>query len=1056
MRKPILLAALGAMLVLAIVLGGGTQHTRAFVAPGIQDFDLDMVHCLLPSYPPDNLSPDPMAGPYQVCAAGEDKGLGTAAALSTGVGIIEGNRLGYPYVYSGPGWVMKADTPADYGTKVGDVASLTDLFENGVVDVTGDASNCGGPPNNCGTPLDLTTAIPEPYIERTINWGATTGCTSEDESYLTQAMPGATAMTKYVRYRACIDTLFLNGYIRFPLNPPTPLNLVTLTPNWSPAGTHVNLVLLSGAANSPTTLLQGIDSPLASISHTLAPYTDNPPTPGLYVRWMTELSAQDEGDGALSFVYTTNCKAIGGSFTDADADCLASVGGANPAPVGQPVDPDDTNPDIDGDGLLDGVEVAWGSGPMWTQLGITVTSDPPADCDDTGTWTLSSTAGINPRDILDVGDGAGNWESVKVETVDTGTITVQRCVDRTGPKDIQPGWFVMNNNAGVQGELLATITDAGGISDTATQVNLSDVTKIQKGDLLKFEDSTREIVKVESDNPVANPVTIQRAVAGTTAQIWPHDTKVYRFITDRMLPDMDGDGRTDLEEMIGPTQLLTDPTKADTDGDTVLDGGYKVDLYDTPSTGCQTSGNPDGKPDFPDENGDSICDSGMSANQDPLNGITDGSSHVRVGFAVIKEIPLDGLDWDNCPSTPNADQKNTDFDSVGSGGTGLGNGDLYGDACDGDDDNDEMADGAELTNGYNAVTGQCTNDGSAVTNPLNPDSDGDTVLDGVECFLGKNPASAASKPAPATSGDADKDGLTSGFETYQRSQNFSDQRAPRPVGNEDVDLDQGGSGSACDLAGNCGGNDFDSDNDGLWDSCEAIHTGTSLLRADTDGDTVLDRDEPNASSTVGFTEIGNGASIATPDVTVPSSAYPFDCDNDADNDGKPDADDADPAPGQPVDVTYDDDGDGMSCIPTGGGDPTDTGPSWDANCNAKLDGKEASCPLATNPTGDDDGDGLLNTWEVCKWGTNPNIVDSDGDGKGDCIEACDTDGNGLCGFGDDALNSARATLLPAGTGTGKFGKDGDFDLNGNNLLSGDFGNDTIRTAQYAFKILACK
>ena len=33
--------------------------------------------------------------------------------------------------------------------------------------------------------------------------------------------------------------------------------------------------------------------------------------------------------------------------------------------------------------------------------------------------------------------------------------------------------------------------------------------------------------------------------------------------------DTDGDGRTDLEEMVGPTQFLTDPTKADTDGDTV-------------------------------------------------------------------------------------------------------------------------------------------------------------------------------------------------------------------------------------------------------------------------------------------------------------------------------------------------------------------------------------------------------------------------------------------------------------------------------------------------------
>jgi hypothetical protein len=1074
-KKLLLMAALGAMLALAIVVAGGTP---AKANPGgLQDFDLDIADCLVASYPPAiGPSPDPSTGPYQVCAnsPAEDKGLGPRStttpgyALTTAIGLDGGNRVGLPYVYNGPGWGLKSDAEITDTTPVADIIAISDLFANGIGDVLADPSNCSGgscdaasgtnivqnmdgatspltvniddktglasltlpaqvvveseqmtltaltgdgpgggvdtmtvtrpapaahtqpKPVVIRTVLNFTNAVGLPYLEQTTAWGTTSGCpgTGGDESSLTLVTPGSSAMSRYVRWRACIGTEFLNSYFRYNLPVPAPLNLVFFHPNWSPAGTHVNLVSLATSVDAPTTSLTTLDTPQGSLTSVRAPYADNPVAPGLYARWSTELSNPDGRNAAVNFMYSTNCKAIGGAQVDADADCLPDTA----------VDP------------------GWGvAGPGAAQAPPAFTNThlgPPANrLDATFNVTLGGTitgAAVTGEPAACTALGAG------ARTVELSNNTV--IVFYTANCVPSPGGSIT----------LTVSTSLGGVATTGAVV----------WHTVDTNPSPTTGFDTDSDGLL--------------------DGVEWAWGSDPSLANTDADGRTDLEEMIGPTQLLTDPTKADTDGDTVLDGGYKVDLYDTPSTGCQTSGNPDGKPDFPDENGDSICDSGMSANQDPLNGITDGSSHVRVGFAVIKEIPLDGLDWDNCPSTPNADQKNTDFDSVGSGGTGLGNGDLYGDACDGDDDNDEMADGAELTNGYNAVTGQCTNDGSAVTNPLNPDSDGDTVLDGVECFLGKNPASAASKPAPATSGDADKDGLTSGFETYQRSQNFSDQRAPRPVGNEDVDLDQGGSGSACDLAGNCGGNDFDSDNDGLWDSCEAIHTGTSLLRADTDGDTVLDRDEPNASSTVGFTEIGNGASIATPDVTVPSSAYPFDCDNDADNDGKPDADDADPAPGQPVDVTYDDDGDGMSCIPTGGGDPTDTGPSWDANCNAKLDGKEASCPLATNPTGDDDGDGLLNTWEVCKWGTNPNIVDSDGDGKGDCIEACDTDGNGLCGFGDDALNSARATLLPAGTGTGKFGKDGDFDLNGNNLLSGDFGNDTIRTAQYAFKILACK
>jgi hypothetical protein len=163
-----------------------------------------------------------------------------------------------------------------------------------------------------------------------------------------------------------------------------------------------------------------------------------------------------------------------------------------------------------------------------------------------------------------------------------------------------------------------------------------------------------------------------------------------------------------------------------------------------------------------------------------------------------------------------------------------------------------------------------------------------------------------------------------------------------------------------------------------------------------------------------------------------------------DNDGIPDGSDTDPG----GDITYDDNGNGNPCVPLGT-DAADNGPSWDHNCNGVRDGLEASCPLMTNPNGDDDGDALLNTWEVCKWGTDPAKVDSDGDGKGDCTEAVDTDGNGVLDFGSDALNSARATLLSPAA----FGKDGDFDLDGNGII--DFGGDTLTTAKMSLGILPC-
>ena len=232
------------------------------------------------------------------------------------------------------------------------------------------------------------------------------------------------------------------------------------------------------------------------------------------------------------------------------------------------------------------------------------------------------------------------------------------------------------------------------------------------------------------------------------------------------------------------------------------------------------------------------------------------------------------------------------------------------------------------------------------------------------------------------------------------------------------------------------------------------------LYTEQDGDGVLDGDDncpldynPAQENTDSGParyggHIGNGRSIAGDDATIPNGDSLGDaCDPDMDNDGIPDASDSDPG----GDITYDDNANGNACVPLGT-DAADDGPSWDADCNGVLDGIEGSCPLAVNPTGDDDGDGLLNTWEVCKWGTDPAVQDSDGDTLGDCKEAVDSDGNGIIDFGNDALNSARASLLSAAA----FGKDGDFDLNGNNVITGDFGADTLTTAKMSFKLLVCK
>jgi hypothetical protein len=114
---------------------------------------------------------------------------------------------------------------------------------------------------------------------------------------------------------------------------------------------------------------------------------------------------------------------------------------------------------------------------------------------------------------------------------------------------------------------------------------------------------------------------------------------------------------------------------------------------------------------------------------------------------------------DNCPTTSNPGQENTDSLPIDNGPAIPGDDitvpstDGQGDACDWDDDNDQWPDVLEAVG--------C---GSGPTNRLGPDSDGDGVLDGLECALGSNPLDLASKPPAAPPGDGDSDGLPASIE----------------------------------------------------------------------------------------------------------------------------------------------------------------------------------------------------------------------------------------------------------------------------------------------------
>ena len=423
------------------------------------------------------------------------------------------------------------------------------------------------------------------------------------------------------------------------------------------------------------------------------------------------------------------------------------------------------------------------------------------------------------------------------------------------------------------------------------------------GDICDLDDDNDTVNDID-DNDSLNPTRCQDA-DGDTCDDCSRDFRPNilndgdNFDSDNLCdagdPDDDNDGFSDLDEEVCQTNPKnTADVPLDTDEDGLCNNGVDDD-----------------------DDGDTLSDNSEIQNgTDPLLFDTDGDN--------VRD------DNDNCPLTPNTNQRNTDEDQASQPGS-LVVGDALGDACDDNDDNDLLTDDEEDYNN-NLIF-----DDGAEPDPRNPDSDDDGVLDGADnCILVSN----------ADQQNTDQELFNAGERLI--------------VGDNQ--------GDACDT---------DDDNDGLSDTAELSQTQTNPLDPDHDDDGVID--SIDNCKLIFNDQTNTDRDLANAGVPVPPDDEGDACDTDDDNDTVNDIDDV-----NSVNPYRCQDSDGDTCDDC----------SVLASPNILNDGPNHDSDLlcdAGDP--DDDNDGFTDVDEgVC--GTNPkNIADVplDTDGDGFCDEGIDPD-----------------------------------------------------------------
>ena len=538
-------------------------------------------------------------------------------------------------------------------------------------------------------------------------------------------------------------------------------------------------------------------------------------------------------------------------------------------------------------------------------------------------------------------------------------------------------------------------------------------------------------------------------------------------ILDVFDPDSDGDGIPDAVEGGGDTDGDGIPGNQDTDSDNDgvpdsveagtsgndTDGDGIDDSFDIDQTGgvdvngdgidddvaAITGGDFDGDgiPDVidPDADGDGIPDiheNGSSGNDADGDGIDDTFD---VDFTGGIDANGDGID-DNVGATDTDENGVPDYLDLDSDNDGVPD-TVEGGASGSDTDGDGIDDAYDInqTGGVDANFDGIDDTAIDTDNDDYPDaqdrdSDNDGLPDAVEA---------------ATSGvDSDSDGIDDIFDVDQTG--GVDVNGDGVDDNAALDTDADGTSNALDL---------DSDNDGIPDLVEAGSSGT-----DTDGDGI--DDTYDIDQTGGIDANGNGTDDAIRALDTDGDGTPDYLDLDSDNDGIPDAVEAD--------TGTDTDGDGIDDLfdvdQTGGVDGDADGIDDNANAtDTDLDGVPDYRDIDSDNDSipdvqeaglvDENMDGQLDTGEAntttppdTDMDTMPDYrdIDSNNDGLNDIEDA----GNGSLDGNGDGMVDAATDIDGDGVpdvidgDPGSFGLSTDTDGDGiTNALELDDDNDGI-------------